>query len=471
MNWTVQQKIRVGFWLLAFAPIVLGILAWRNVQELNEASKQLDAANETSQLVEKLSSELKDIEVSQREYILTGQNAAADVIRKSFEQVKADIERLRGLRNPGKLENSDPWMPLLDGLIAEKEEEIKQTIELRAKQGPDAVAWEMLTNRGARAMDDIRTAIRSMRSEEANELRKRKNEQRERISLTLQLFAVVLLVNVALIAMVYLLQRRETAHALETQQELERRVALRTEELQRSNEDLQQFAYIASHDLKEPLRMISSYTTLLQRRYVGRLDDDADDFIKFIVDGVRRMNDLIQDILEYSRAGSGKDEHLDKVDVNEIMQNVVANLGVTIEESGAIVNWEQLPTAVPYDPIRLTQVFQNLIGNAIKYRGERQPEVRVSSTQRGSEVVFMVKDNGIGIAPEYIDKIFGIFQRLHGKEYEGTGIGLAMVKKIVERYGGKIWVESTPGVGSTFSFTVRLAAAVSKHANSATGGR
>jgi light-regulated signal transduction histidine kinase (bacteriophytochrome) len=297
-----------------------------------------------------------------------------------------------------------------------------------------------------------------MIDEEKRRLETRSELQTKQFFATMDLFAVVLLVNVALLAMLYLLQRRETERAREVNEELERRVASRTQALQRSNEDLQQFAYIASHDLKEPLRMISSYTTLLQRRYSGRLDPDADTFINFIVDGVNRMHALIQDILEYSRAGGGKDEQMADVSVKDVLRTVMTNLKVTIAESGASVKWHNMPESVPYDAVRLAQIFQNLIGNAIKYRADRRPEVRIEATREGDEIVFAVKDNGIGIEPEYHDKIFGIFQRLHGKEYEGTGIGLAMVKKIIERNGGRIWVESTPGVGSTFYFTVQLSA-------------
>ena len=166
------------------------------------------------------------------------------------------------------------------------------------------------------------------------------------------------------------------------------------------------------------------------------------------------MNVLIQDLLDYSRAGAGKEDELTGVNVQAVLENVMANLKVTIAESGASVSWHDLPKSVLYDEGRLTQIFQNLIGNAIKYRGNRSPEVRILARQEDSEIVFSVSDNGIGIKPEYIDKIFGIFQRLHGQEYEGTGIGLAMVKKIVERYGGRVWVESKPGAGSTFYFTL-----------------
>jgi light-regulated signal transduction histidine kinase (bacteriophytochrome) len=235
--------------------------------------------------------------------------------------------------------------------------------------------------------------------------------------------------------------------------ELERRVALRTEELQRSNEDLQQFAYVASHDLKEPLRMISSYSSLLQRRYEDRLDEDANAYIGFIVDGVKRMSLLITDLLEYSRAGQTSGEAMSEVDPEPVLRAVLENLKLTIADSGAVVTHDGLPKVL-YDPLRLSQLLQNLIGNAIKYRGEDKPVIRVSAERKGAETVFTVRDNGPGIPSEHHETVFGIFKRLHGKEVEGTGIGLAMCRRIVERHGGRIWVESTPGSGATFHFTV-----------------
>jgi light-regulated signal transduction histidine kinase (bacteriophytochrome) len=230
-------------------------------------------------------------------------------------------------------------------------------------------------------------------------------------------------------------------------------VEQRTEALQRSNEDLQQFAYIASHDLQEPLRMVASYTELLQRRYKGKLDADADQFIEYAIDGVKRMNNLIRDLLAYSRAGHSAEEHLVPVTTEEVLATALQNLRASIGEVNAEVTHDPLPV-VQYDPIRLTQVFQNLIGNALKYRGDQTPHIHVSSKTRGSEVIFFVKDNGIGIDPKYHSQIFGIFKRLHGREYEGTGIGLAMCKKIIERHGGRIWVESIVGSGSTFYFSI-----------------
>jgi len=225
-------------------------------------------------------------------------------------------------------------------------------------------------------------------------------------------------------------------------------------ELARSNEELQHFAYVASHDLQEPLRMVASYTQLLARRYKGRLDDDADEFIAFAVDGAKRMQTLINDLLKYSRAGSGI-QPLELTDLNDIMHDVLANLTVAIEESGASVTHDELPT-VPANATQLTELLQNLIGNALKFRRAAvPPQVHVSARRQDGEWHIGVRDNGIGIPQEQAGQVFLLFQRLHGRnEYPGTGIGLAVCKKIVERHGGRLWVESSPDAGSTFCFTL-----------------
>jgi signal transduction histidine kinase len=232
-------------------------------------------------------------------------------------------------------------------------------------------------------------------------------------------------------------------------------VALRekTEKLARSNEDLEQFAYVASHDLQEPLRMVTSYVQLLSKRYGGKLDADANEFIDFAVDGAVRMRKLINDLLTYSRVGT-QGKELSPTDSEAALAQSVKDLEVTIEENGAFVTHDPLPTVMADRP-QLGQLFQNLIGNAIKFRGTEPPRVHISASRNGKGWIFSVRDNGIGVAPEYSERIFIIFQRLHGRqEYAGTGIGLAICKKIVERHGGHIWVESDLGKGATFCFSL-----------------
>jgi PAS domain S-box-containing protein len=224
-------------------------------------------------------------------------------------------------------------------------------------------------------------------------------------------------------------------------------------ELERSNKELELFAYVASHDLQEPLRMVSSYTQLLERRYSDKLDDDAREFIGYAVDGASRMQRLINDLLDFSRV-STRGRPLALTDVGEILGTVRANLSVAMEEAGAILTNGQMPEIVA-DAGQIGQVMQNLIGNAIKFRNGTGPHVHVQAVESESNWEFSVHDDGIGIEAEYFERIFVIFQRLHTKgDYPGTGIGLALCKRIVERHGGKIWVESKPHEGSTFFFTI-----------------
>ncbi|MDM8549044.1 response regulator [Desulfobacterales bacterium HSG2] len=227
----------------------------------------------------------------------------------------------------------------------------------------------------------------------------------------------------------------------------------RTEELERSNRDLEQFAHVVSHDLQEPLRMVSSYVQLLERRYKGKLDADADDFIAFAVDGATRMRTLLKEILAFSRVGT-RGKLFGPVETEDILEQTLANLSVSIRESGAEVTHDALPSVIA-DASQLTRVFQNLISNAIKFRGEEPPRIHITAEKKEGERIFSFKDNGIGIAPEHSDRIFVIFQRLHTRDkYPGTGMGLAICKRIVERHGGRLWVESREGAGSLFCFTI-----------------
>jgi light-regulated signal transduction histidine kinase (bacteriophytochrome) len=244
-------------------------------------------------------------------------------------------------------------------------------------------------------------------------------------------------------------------------------------DLERSNKELEQFAYVASHDLQEPLRMVASYVQLLAKRYQDKLDADANEFIGYAVDGANRMQEMINDLLSYSRIET-RGKPFETVDCTAILNQALTNLKIAIEESSAVITHNPLPTMTG-DESQLIQLFQNLIGNAVKFRGKETPHIHISCKSieewevqnRGlkSEIrnlkskiekgwVFSVRDNGIGIDPQHKERVFNVFQRLHGRDYSGTGIGLSICKRVVERYGGKIWVESEPEKGSTFYFTI-----------------
>ncbi len=238
-------------------------------------------------------------------------------------------------------------------------------------------------------------------------------------------------------------------------------LARKVEELARSNEELEQFAYVASHDLQEPLRMVAAYTQLLGERYRGKLDENADKYIAYASEGALRMQTLIQDLLAFSRAGR-RGVTSGPVNCQAVLTEVMRSMGPAMQESGATVKYDALPL-VWAEGSRIGQLFQNLITNAIKFRGKAAPEISIGAEKKGAQWLFNVSDNGIGIQPEHADNIFVVFQRLHTRtEYPGNGIGLSICKKIVEQCGGKIWVESNAGHGSIFKFTLPAEAPVEK---------
>lgn len=454
MKATPNTRLLLGFALLAVMPVILGVLAFRSVDQAEIASADIARANELLLTLESLQSSIKDVEVAQHQYLLTGEHryiTEIDAVERAFERQRRELERLK----------AEPlWIEHLRILIPQKISEVRRMIKTREELGVQAASDLLIRlGSGETAMEDIRKAVTNMHALQLRKLRERTAVQSHSFRNTMVVFGFLLASNIALLTLMTVRVSKEQRRIRALNEDLERRVALRTEALQRSNEDLQQFAYVASHDLKEPMRMIASYSALLKRRYEGRLDDDADTYIRFITDGVRRMNLLITDLLEYSKAGEVPEEAIGPIDTSAVLQGVLTNLKVTIAESRARIRYENLPT-ISYDPMRLTQVFQNLIGNAIKYRGDRIPEIEITAEVSDNETIFAVKDNGIGIPPDSVNEIFGIFKRLHKSQYEGTGIGLAMVKKIIDRQGGRIWVESKPGVGSTFYFTVAQQRAV-----------
>jgi PAS domain S-box-containing protein len=258
-------------------------------------------------------------------------------------------------------------------------------------------------------------------------------------------------------------RKRAESEIRELNAGLEQHVAERTQELlesnealRQSNDDLNQFAYAASHDLQEPLRVVALYSQFLEKQYADRLDQKAHQYLSFIVNGAQRMELLLRDLLAYSQLGALSEERPGLVDCAAVMKKVLFNLHASIEQNSASVTFDALPVVQAHE-IRLVQLFQNLIGNGIKYRRSDPPAIYVTAKRRDADWLFSVRDNGIGIKPEYAQQVFGIFKRLHGNSYPGTGIGLAVCQRIVERYGGRIWLESAPGEGSLFCFTLPLA--------------
>jgi signal transduction histidine kinase len=258
--------------------------------------------------------------------------------------------------------------------------------------------------------------------------------------------------SAASIAQLFEEVQRERATAQAAQAALQERA----QELARANADLEQFAYSASHDLKEPLRIVALYSQMLQRKYAGQLDRDADDYMNYLYRAARQMEQLINDLLTYTKTAQAHSEPLEPTSAHKVLDRVLGTLEPEIRAQRCTVSSEQLPTVLAHE-IHVQQLFQNLIGNAMKYRSEIDPEIEIRAEAKGPDWLFSIRDNGIGIEPQYTTQVFGIFKRLHGHKYPGTGIGLAICQRIVDGYGGTIWVESEPGQGSTFRFTLPAA--------------
>jgi light-regulated signal transduction histidine kinase (bacteriophytochrome) len=341
-------------------------------------------------------------------------------------------------------------------------------VALRKQAKADEAMRIVTSNRGLRDMDGILKLSQQMIDSEQARLS-------ERLSASVWSERAVDLSSISFIAATLVLlfwawrlivenaKERDAAErsVRELNQNLEARVAQRTQELEetnlnlsRSNADLEQFAYVASHDLQEPLRMVASYVGLIRRQYYGKLDASADEYINYAVDGAKRMQLLIQDLLTYSRA-STQGLTLERISGNIVLKESLKNLRAAIEESGAVIESDTLPT-LAVDRVKLVQVFQNLIGNAIKFRNPREaPRVEIRAQELGLAWEISISDNGIGFEPQFSDRIFVLFQRLNApRQYSGTGIGLAICKRIIEAHGGTITAESSPGKGSAFRFTL-----------------
>ncbi|MEV5282883.1 ATP-binding protein [Streptomyces sp. NPDC051994] len=510
--WTTRRWLRVGVASALVALALLGLAgAWVLGRTASISKDLVDVKSQALSSAFHLESAMLNQETGIRGYGLTGNPDFLEPYRQGIAEQKAETARLAGLLRGDSTGVAD--LRHVRDAVEGWQARIARPIVASPAGAPSPLATERAAE-GKAAFDRVRSAL----SGQQERLRTEQTRAREDLASTLQLrnwvFGTIALAILVLAGLIFEglrrgvtrplaqleadvravasgdftrpitktgpadlrrlggeidVMRQRLVQELETSEQSRRLVDAQTANLQRSNAELEQFAYVASHDLQEPLRKVSSFTQLLQRRYAGQLDDKADQYIGFAVDGANRMQVLINDLLDFSRVGRVHHAH-QSVDLGSVMDETLSAMSVSIEETGAKITCDKLPSLVA-DATQMGMLWQNLIGNAIKFRHPgQQPHIHVTAVQEGSLWHFAVTDNGIGIAPEYAEKVFVIFQRLHTKDaYNGSGIGLAMCKKIVEFHGGTIAVDPQYTDGTRITFTLADAPTTTSDAATTSG--
>ncbi len=468
MALAVQSKTRRRLALLFTVPLAFSLLFFiANTQAENTDIEILTAQNLQSSLGNLLSF-TQDAETSERGFLLTGDERYLGPYEQAKLQFKTQVELCRNLFKDHPELRDD--VEKLIHRVQYKFDQISKVLATQKAAGFAAAFQYVKSGADQDTMDEIRRSVDSIQLQLGKELTVAHEQQRSLGRAVFLFFLIGTAITIVVLISLYhtLLDyihgqdmAREQLAALNL--DLERRINERTRELQHSNEELQQFAFVASHDLQEPLRTITSFTQLLAARYKGKLDADADEFINYIVGSSRRMSDLINGLLVLVRLRK-TGQFSGAVSLEKLLREAETSLKAAIRESGALIESSGLPS-LSVDGLQITQLFQNLLGNAIKYRGEAPPHIKVSAARTNAEWIVSVADNGQGFEPEHAERIFGLFQRLHGREVDGTGMGLSIARKIVERHGGKIWAESEKNLGSTFYFSLPITLEVNRVAD------
>ena len=437
MGGTLRKRISkyltaiFGFSLLAILLTTIAALFFLRAVLTRTNRTVLEDVQEITQL-EKLRSASEWRVAAYRGYLLTGEAKLKANFRAADTEVKNRLATLRGAVNTPA---NDIPLRLLEQLEQEHAKVAEKAIALKEKGAKTKILLEYFDREVLPRRDGFTGLIESIQKQMEDELRESKRKMNDEVSHSVTHIIGLTLLSLALnTAIAFLLQHRLSRQA---------------KRLARANEDLEQFSSIASHDLSSPLNTITSFLRLLKKRYANQLDSDANEFIDFAMDGADRMRRLIDKLLEYARAGNRKLE-AQVLDLNAVVEEVLRSLAADIEQRSAVIKYSDLPN-VPGDRVQLAQLFQNLIGNAIKFQKDRKPLVNISVESRGGCWRLSIQDNGIGFDSEFADQIFEPLRRLHSMaEYPGSGLGLSVCKKIVERHGGRIWAKSDPGEGATF---------------------
>ena len=445
---STENKIHVGFGVAALVLLVVGFAAYLNISQSIETTAEAARIRGTIDRLVVILSNIRDVENAQRGYIITGREYYLSDFETSATNAEAAILVLQSQEGAHALQSAELDSLIL--LVRNRLEFARETIVLGRQSGLARARNEIMTDKGLQMTNAIRQHVSDLESRKRESLQNVKTLARERANQTVPFIIFSSAVAFIFLVLAMMVLRQDIAE----RKRLEAALQDRAEDLQRSNEDLERFAYVASHDLKEPLRMVSNFCQLLEQKYRESMDDEGKEYIRYSIEGTKRMQLLIDDLLAYARVGT-RGNPFAHLDGNEVLKEILTNIRMMIDERKAVVTFDPLPV-VYGDVVQIGQVLQNLITNAVKFqKKDSAPQVHVSAVRTSGEVVFSVRDNGIGIDPRHFGKLFNLFQRLHGREeYSGTGIGLAVCKRIIGRHKGRIWVESEPGKGSTFFFSL-----------------